>query len=167
MDEEQLDYGDGSDEDIPDAQPLADAPVQHASAAPTIDVQNRFAPIAPETHNRSTQQPPQNRSVHVPQNRPAHHAAQPAAQNRPEQPAAQLPAAATTASLDADDYFDLPFEQLRSAQKQQIKKGMPAAVYQTFDEFSKNQDNTASLWVDSFQQRLINNSINLDHAVRP
>ena len=179
MDEEQLDYGDGSDEDIPDAEPLADASVQHASAAPIIDVQNRFAPIAPETHNRPTQQPPQNRSVHVPQNRTAHHAAppaaqnrfahhaaQPAAQNRPEQPAAQLPAAATTASLDADDYFDLPFEQLRSAQKQQIKKGMPAAVYQTFDEFSKNQDNTATLWVDSFQQRLINNSINPDHAVR-
>ena len=104
--------------------------------------------------------------MHVPQNRTAHHAAQPAAQNRPEQPAAQLPAAATTASLDADDYFDLPFEQLRSAQKQQIKKGMPAAVYQTFDEFSKNQDNTATLWVNSFQQRLINNSINPDHAVR-
>ena len=190
--EEQLDWGDESDPEpeVPpappapvqpasNAQPVQHAPAQQAAAqqlpaqhvASRIVAQNRFAPIAPEAQNRPTaarHAPPQHPAFQPhPVRRAAQHVVQPAAHNSRMHPAAQpIQAAATTASLNADTYFNLPFGDLEWNQKEQIRKTLPSAVFQNFDEFAKNQSNSAVMWINGLELKLRDFSVNPDHAVR-
>ena len=42
---------------------------------------------------------------------------------------------------------------------------MEAAVYMTFDDWSKNQDSTPLIWIEQLEQNLVDLDVNPDHVV--
>ena len=56
-------------------------------------------------------------------------------------------------------------EQLTASDKKNIRKSMEAAVYMTFDDWSKNQDSTPLIWIEQLGQHLVDLDVNPDHVV--
>ena len=159
------------------AEPMVqdELPAQHAGPSSTHTKQQPAQHAEPATAPKAAMAPAtaQHGPFPNPLSAPAARAAEQAAA-QPTAQAAALPIAQPLAQLvsgvgsdsDPDHYYNKRFNTLSFAEKKQIKKNMTDAVYMNYDDFAKNQDNTPGLWLGQLKQKLIDNGVNPDHAVR-